>query len=306
MCGVKDLLAIGFSNGVLILFDIDKLEICFSHKNFTKNDKPIDKLKLFQFENSNKDESSLTLLLSLSEGLLTYHHFPKISLIDELIIENNIVDFQPYHITPRRPFLATVHKSKELKIFRLRKRLEYQYVTKFALDSIPLSFVVYRDIFVVSYTSHGEYVRVEAKGKEQEAITRMTLWHNNDSEEHKYQPMPVFDENIQAFIVTKEDYSFYMDLKGVYDREFNKIKWSDQVITVDVVRPYLVGLLPTSIEIKNIFNPNRVVQKIELLQATICRHTVSLMNSLRGCELDSMYILLNRKQTNIKVLLKMT
>ena len=32
MCAVKDLLAIGFSNGVLILFDIDKLEICFSHK----------------------------------------------------------------------------------------------------------------------------------------------------------------------------------------------------------------------------------------------------------------------------------
>jgi len=47
MCGVKDLLALGFSNGVLILFDIDRNEIVFSHKHFTKNDKPIDKLKLF-------------------------------------------------------------------------------------------------------------------------------------------------------------------------------------------------------------------------------------------------------------------
>lgn len=56
-----------------------------------------------------------------------------------------------------------------------------------------------------------------------------------------------------------------MDLKGVYDREFNKIKWSDHVMNVEIVRPYLVGFLPNSIEIKNIFNPNRVVQKIELL-----------------------------------------
>jgi len=32
MCAIKDLLALGFSNGVLILFDIDKLEIVFSHK----------------------------------------------------------------------------------------------------------------------------------------------------------------------------------------------------------------------------------------------------------------------------------
>ena len=41
MCGIKDFLVIGFSNGVLILFDIEKLEINFSHKHFTKNDKPI-------------------------------------------------------------------------------------------------------------------------------------------------------------------------------------------------------------------------------------------------------------------------
>ena len=76
-------------------------------------------------------------------------------------------------------------------------------------------------------------------------------------------------------------------------------------MNVEVVRPYLVGFLPNSIEIKNIFNPNRVVQKIELLQSTICKHTVAL-NHINLRELDSTYILLNRKQSNIKVLLKMT
>lgn len=68
------------------------------------------------------------------------------------------------------------------------------------------------------------------------------------------------------------------------------------------MRPYLIGFLPNSIEIKCIFNPNRVVQKIELLQSQVMRSTVAL--NLR--ELDSLYALLSRKHTNIKVLLKLS
>lgn len=90
MCAMKDLLVIGFSNGVLILFDSDKLEITFSHKQFTKNDKPVDKLRVFNcgdaFSAANAPDS-LTILFSLSDGLLSYHNFPKITLIDELILE---------------------------------------------------------------------------------------------------------------------------------------------------------------------------------------------------------------------------
>lgn len=75
-------------------------------------------------------EDPVNLLLSLSEGLLTYHRFPKIQMVDELILENNIIDFQPYLVSSTS-FLATLHKSpKELKIFRLRSRLEYKYMTK--------------------------------------------------------------------------------------------------------------------------------------------------------------------------------
>ena len=112
-----------------------------------------------------------------------------------------------------------------------------------------------------------------------------------------------FDESIQAFVITKDDSSFYMDLKGVYDREFNKIKWSDRVVRVAVVRPYLIGFLRNSvIEIKCIFNPNRVVQKVELLQSTVLRHTVALNEA----DLDSMFVLMARKNTTIKVLVKLS
>ena len=72
--------------------------------------------------------------------------------------------------------------------------------------------MVYRDIFVMTYTTHLEYIRIEAKGKEHETITRINplLWHTTDSSqttanitdvgEGAYgahnMAMPVFDECI--------------------------------------------------------------------------------------------------------------
>jgi hypothetical protein len=90
MCAVKDLLVIGFSNGVLILLDTDKLEICFSHKQFIANGKPIEKLKVNHCGdaiNASNSPDQVKVLFSLSDGLLSYHHFPKITLIDELVLE---------------------------------------------------------------------------------------------------------------------------------------------------------------------------------------------------------------------------
>jgi hypothetical protein len=44
---------------------------------------------------------------------------------------------------------------------------------------VPLSFIVWRDIFVLTYSTHLEYLRVDNKGKEDESITRINplLWH---------------------------------------------------------------------------------------------------------------------------------
>jgi hypothetical protein len=191
------------------------------------------------------------------------------------------------------------------------------------VEHVPYSFIVYRDIFVLTYATHLEYVRLENKGKDNESLVRINplLWHIDSTTQtgeapavgssslgaEGFQPhamaMPVFDESIMAFVISKDDTSFYMDLKGVYDREFNKIHWSDRVVRVAVVRPYLIGFLQSqSIEIKCIFNPNRVIQKVELLQAQMLRYSVAVNSR----ELDSMYVLLNRKHTGIRVLLKLT
>ena len=57
-------------------------------------------------------------------------------------------------------------------------------------------------------------------------------------------PMPVFDTFQQVFIVTDGNESFYMDLDGEYDRNLPcTIQWSNIPTSVEIVRPFLVGLL---------------------------------------------------------------
>jgi hypothetical protein len=115
MCALRDQLVIGFSNGALIVVDTDKLEFGVGQKDFTKGNKSIDKLKINNcgdVVNPGSAPDSLTMLFSLSDGLLSYYHFPKITLIDELVLEPNVVDFQPYSQPGKKSkqsFLATVH-----------------------------------------------------------------------------------------------------------------------------------------------------------------------------------------------------
>ena len=107
---------------------------------------------------------------------MTFHHFPKISLIDEFNIDTNIIDFYPYQIS-RRSFLCTIHSNRDMKLYRLRKHLEYKYLTKIQLEQVPLSALVYRDIFLVTYKSHCEYIKIDYKGNaDKESVTRFSLW----------------------------------------------------------------------------------------------------------------------------------
>ena len=49
-------------------------------------------------------------------------------------------------------------------------------MTKINLDLVPVAFLVHRDIFLLTYKTHAEYIRIESKGKENESITRLNLW----------------------------------------------------------------------------------------------------------------------------------
>jgi hypothetical protein len=77
----------------------------------TSNKAAIDSLKLGQFS------ETCPVMFMLADGMLSYFNFPKMTVIDQLLTEHAIVDFQLYTNTQR--FLATVHSTQQLKVFLL-------------------------------------------------------------------------------------------------------------------------------------------------------------------------------------------
>ena len=99
-----------------------------------------------------------------------------------------------------------------------------------------------------------------------------------------------------------------MDLRGNcnLEQETKKIEWNDAPFVVLPCRPYLVGYSTSQIEIKNVFAPNKVVQKTVLLQTTISCHAVA-RNDIGSQRMDSVFLLLSRQDaSDIKVLFRMT
>jgi len=45
-------------------------------------------------------------------------------------------------------------------------------------------------------------------------------------------PTPIFDEFLQAFIITRDNYSFYLDLNGNFDERYRTVQWTDNVLRV--------------------------------------------------------------------------
>lgn len=89
----------------------------------------------------------------------------------------------------------------------------------------------------------------------------------NKSDSDYMFPTPIFDEFLQAFIITRDNYSFYLDLNGNFDERFRTVQWTDNVLRVQIANPFIVGYLDTpdnTIEVRNIFNPTRITQKYRL------------------------------------------
>jgi hypothetical protein len=87
-----------------------------------------------------------------------------------------------------------------------------------------------------------------------------------------------------------------MDLNGVYDFDFRKICWSAEVLKIQVASPYLVALLRTSeIEVRNIFNPSMITQKIALDQCNFLHVCVAQNLRFRHQgRLDDFYVIFKR------------
>ena len=76
----------------------------------------------------------------------------------------------------------------------------------------------------------------------------------------------MFNEFLKAFIVTHSNKSFYLDLDGNYDLDYQAIIWSSEVLEIHMAKPYILACLESHdekyIELRNIFAPNLISQKI--------------------------------------------
>jgi len=89
-----------------------------------------------------------------------------------------------------------------------------------------------------------------------------------------------------------------MDLNGVYDFEFRKIAWSSKVLKIQVASPYLVAFLQNSeIEVRNIFNPSMITQKIALDPCTFIQTCVAQnLRYIHQGRLDDFYVIFKRSE----------
>lgn len=93
-------------------------------------------------------------------------------------------------------------------------------------------------------------------------------------------------------MITREDRSVFVDMKGGLKRITNHyIKWSDKVSQVHLISPYLVGILPTCVEFRCVFNPKKVVQRLSLKNSKLESYAIGYNLT----DIDSLYLILSKQ-----------
>lgn len=121
---------------------------------------------------------------------------------------------------------------------------------------------MHRDRGIISYSDNYEFFTVNFEENQKVKIETQKLLSKTLVD--KTAPI-IYLEPLKAFVISKSRYSYYVDkMSGSINKGSSiKITWrSGTPIKVLIVKPYLVGLMEDSIEIKCMFNPNRVVQII--------------------------------------------
>ena len=88
-----------------------------------------------------------------------------------------------------------------------------------------------------------------------------------------------------------------MDLNGNYDQNFKMIQWGNKAVKIMIANPYIVAYLQNNqIEVRNIFNPLRIFQKIELdtcMFVSLCV-AQNLLKKHQG-RLDDFYVIIKNQ-----------
>lgn len=139
----------------------------------------------------------------------------------------------------------------------------FSKTAKIKLKKAPLDFIMHRDKGIISYSDNYEFFKLSWDSNQRVTIETQKLLSKTLVE--KTAPI-IYLESMKAFVISKFKYSYYVDKRSgsINKGSSIKIQWrAGTPLKVLVVRPYLIGIMENAVEIKCLFNPNRVIHIIK-------------------------------------------
>jgi hypothetical protein len=253
---------------------------------------PISKLEVHHIETADKSVKA-TVLISLINGIVKWWNYDNLSLYYRFNIEK-VLDFS-YYKSKSVPKIGLITQAKYINIFELKDFWIFSKTSKIKLKKTPLDFIMNKDKGIISYSDNYEFFKLSNDKSNKEIIETQKLLSKTLVE--KTAPI-IYLDSLRAFVISKSRYSYYVDKRSgsINKGSSIKIAWRyGTPLKVLVVRPYLIGLMEDKVEIKCLFNPNRVMQIIHDVSFKNCQVAVNpgLMEDNFLKKLDSIIIYSN-------------
>ena len=220
----------------------------------------VDKLEAHHFVTNDKDIKT-TILISLINGIVKLWDYETLNLYSKLSVEQT-TDFSYFKINGM-PSISLITRIKYMHVFYCEEFWTFTKKAKIKLKKMPLNFIMVKDRGIIWYEDKYEFFKVifdenQTPRIESQSLLSKTLVENTA-------PI-IYLESLRAFVISKSRWSYYVDkASGSINKGSSiKIVWREGTPSyVFLVRPYLIGIMENAIEIKSLFNPNRVAQIIK-------------------------------------------
>lgn len=250
---------------------------------------PVSKLEVHYYETPDKTAKT-TILISLINGIVKWWNYDNLSLYARLNVDL-VIDFS-YYKSKSWPNIGLITQNKYIHVFKLEDFWTFSKIAKVKLKKAPVDFIMNKDKGIISYSDNYEFFKLTSGPNQKLKIETQKLLSKTLVE--KTAPI-IYLDSLRAFVISKSRYSYYVDKRSgsINKGSSIKIAWrSGTPLQVFVVRPYLIGLTEDSIEIKCLFNPNRVMKIIRDTSFNMCQVALNrgMLEDTYLTKLDSLFI----------------
>lgn len=279
----------GYSNGSWWKYDLSTKCLSDQVVQLSTSYQKVEKLEAHHFITDDK-EVKTTILITLINGIVKLWDYETLNLYSKLPVEQTR-DFS-YFKNNGMPSISLITRNKCMYIFDCKEFWTFTRLVKINLKKTPLDFIMVKDKGIISYEDNYEFFTLIKDGVQSPKLHTQSLLSKTLIE--KTAPI-IYLESLRAFVISKSRWSYYVDkASGSINKGSSiKIVWREGTpINVFLVRPYLIGIMENAVEIKSLFNPNRVAQVIKGVNLTECKFAINKgkLEDTHMAKLDSLLI----------------